>query len=193
MKPTAIFSTAGLALFLCWQGTAQIYDTNNVVVQTFAGSGFSGHVDGVGQQTMFNNPRSIVADSAGSLFVIDSGNYRIRKIVPDGTVTTFVGGGGSSLPGYGTNVCLNCGFSSPPWNGFGSLAIDRSNVLWMAVYQGGGLTSLLRIQTNSYVSSVLENPQNTLGFSYASGICTDSINNLYYSRGGQGVSLWSVS
>ena len=49
---------------------AQIYDTNNVVVQTFAGSGFSGYVDGVGQQTMFNNPNAIVADSRGNLFVV---------------------------------------------------------------------------------------------------------------------------
>ena len=42
---------------------------------------------------MFNNPNAIVADSHSNLFVWDSNNYRIRKIAPDGTVTTFAGGG----------------------------------------------------------------------------------------------------
>jgi hypothetical protein len=35
---------------------AQTYDTNGDYVQTFAGSGFYGYVDGVGQLTMFHNP-----------------------------------------------------------------------------------------------------------------------------------------
>ena len=92
-------------LFVC-RAKAQIYDTNNVVVQTFAGSGFYGYLDGVGQQTMFYNPMALVSDSSGNLFVLDASNYRIRKITPDGTVSTFVGGGTSLLPGFGTNVNL---------------------------------------------------------------------------------------
>jgi hypothetical protein len=55
---------------LPWQATAQIYDTNNEVVETFAGSGFSGYLDGIGQETMFDDPVSIVADSSGHLFVL---------------------------------------------------------------------------------------------------------------------------
>jgi hypothetical protein len=69
----------------CWQAEAQIYDTNNDVVQTFAGSGFSGYVDGQGTQTMFNAPMAIVADTSSNLFVLDCYNYRIRKIAPDRT------------------------------------------------------------------------------------------------------------
>ena len=77
---TAVMASFG------WHALAQTYDTNNEVVQTFAGSGFAGYVDGVGQLTMFNNPNVIVADSHSNLFVWDSGNYRIRKIAPDGTL-----------------------------------------------------------------------------------------------------------
>ena len=89
---TKIILTA-LCVLSARQTEAQIYDTNNVFVQTFAGSGFSGYLNGQGTQTMFNNPNAIVADSHGNLFVWDSLNFRIRKIAPDSTVTTFAGGG----------------------------------------------------------------------------------------------------
>src|SRR5437588_12709103 len=92
---------AGVLCVMLAQAEAQIYDTNNAVVQTFAGSAFSGYLDGVGQQTMFNGPSSAVADKSGNLFVLDYNNYRIRKIAPDGTVSTFVGGGSANPHGTG--------------------------------------------------------------------------------------------
>src|ERR1039457_3574964 len=95
-KQLLVYGTAAmLALIMVtlgWRADAQTYDTNGDYVQTFAGSGFSGYVDGVGQLTMFNNPNAIVADSHSNLYVWDSNNYRIRKIAPNGTVTTFAGG-----------------------------------------------------------------------------------------------------
>ena len=176
MKTIPVFGFMWLVLALCPPCEAQIYDTNGAVVQTFAGSGFAGYVDGVGQLTMFNNPNAIVADSSNNLFVLDTVNYRVRKIAPDGTVTTFAGGGIGSLPGFGTNVCLNCGFSSPPWNGFGSMAIDRSNVIWIPVYIGGGSAELVRIGPDAYVSAITT----SITGLYGSGICVDSANNIYY-------------
>ncbi len=122
MKTKIIAVLAAVMASLGWHAHGQTYDTNNEVVQTFAGSGFSGYVDGVGQLTMFNNPNAIVADTHSNLFVWDSGNYRIRKIAPDGTVTTFAGGG-SNMPGTGTNANLTT------W-GIGALTIDSSNTLW---------------------------------------------------------------
>src|ERR1017187_6883370 len=103
VKLKIVIILMAIATMLGWQAEAQIYDTNNVVVQTFAGSGFSGYVDGVGQLTMFNNPQCVVADSSSNLFVLDLGNSRIRKIAPDGTVSTFAGGG-NQTSGYGTNA-----------------------------------------------------------------------------------------
>jgi len=103
MKVTKIFFLVAVAASLGRQASAQNYDTNGEVVQTFAGSGFTGYLDGVGQQTMFRYPAAMVADSLSNLFVWDSNNYRIRKIAPDGTVTTFAGCG-SNDQGTGTNV-----------------------------------------------------------------------------------------
>src|SRR6058998_1723052 len=99
---TCITVVAGLS-----GGFAQNYDTNNPVVQTFVGSGFYGYLDGQGTQTMFNSPSAVVSDSASNLFILDNYNYRVRKVTPDGTVSTFAGGGGGALPGFGTNISLS--------------------------------------------------------------------------------------
>jgi hypothetical protein len=123
---------------------AQIYETNNVVVQTFAGSGFSGYVDGQGTQTMFNGPLAIAADTSSNLFVMDYYNFRIRKITPDGTVSTFAGGGPSSAPGYGTNVSLPSAAVT--------MTIDHSNTLYLVDYPSG--TAMLRIGSDAYVSHI---------------------------------------
>lgn len=84
-------------------GFAQMYDTNNVIVETFAGSGFVGYYDGQGTQSMFERPSAIVADSAGNLFVVDEAlntlkEGRIRKITQDAIVSTIAGGGYFRIP-----------------------------------------------------------------------------------------------
>ena len=69
MKIKGVVTLAAIVVLSRCPAGAQIYDTNNVVVQTFAGSGFAGYLDGQGTQTMFNNPNVIVADSHSNLFV----------------------------------------------------------------------------------------------------------------------------
>jgi len=167
-------SIAIAAFLLVWPVQAQIYDTNNVMVSTFAGYGIPAYVDGQGLLTAFNNPTQIVSDTSSNLYVWDNGNQRIRKITPDRTVSTYAGGG-SYFEGYGTNVSLS-------WGQINSMAIDHANQLWlvMAYSYYGGSTYLLNVGTNGYVTIVNGGLTN---INSSSGICFDSANNLYYSGG----------
>jgi len=61
-------------------------------VTTLAGlAGFPGSVDGTNSKARFNRPAAIAADSSTNLYVADSFNHTIRKITPDGTVSTIAG------------------------------------------------------------------------------------------------------
>lgn len=66
------------------------------VVTTIAGSpGQSGTADGTGPAARFNFPAG-VATIGSFVFVADTSNHTIRKIAPDGAVTTFAGLAGTS-------------------------------------------------------------------------------------------------
>lgn len=69
-------------------------------VSVFAGraGGGQGYADGPGAQALFNQPGALAFDSTGNLYVADCGNESIRRIAPDGTVSTVAGKGAPSLP-----------------------------------------------------------------------------------------------
>lgn len=71
--------------------------TPDGVVSTFAGAvGSPGSSDGMGTAARFNDPTGIAADGSNNLYVADSGNNTIRKISPNGNVTTIAGSAGAS-------------------------------------------------------------------------------------------------
>jgi sugar lactone lactonase YvrE len=84
-------------------GNIYIADTNNNrirrvtpngVIATFAGSGtrgFSGD-GGSALQAALAGPGAIAFDSLGNMFIADTGNNAIRKVKPDGTISTYVSG-----------------------------------------------------------------------------------------------------
>ena len=97
------------------------------LVSTLAGSaGHSGATDGTGTAARFREPNSIAIDASGNLFIADTGNNLIRRITPDGTVSTFAGynnGNYGAIDGVGTAAMF--GFPE-------GLTIDRNGNLFVA-------------------------------------------------------------
>ncbi len=62
-------------------------------VTTFAGQGIPGFADGKGKEALFRGPDTIAIDQNENLYVADADNFRIRKITPDGVVSTVAGSG----------------------------------------------------------------------------------------------------
>ena len=60
-------------------------------MEVLAGSE-SGSADGTGAAAQFNGPIGVAVDGEGSIIIADYSNKRVRKITPDGTVSTLFAG-----------------------------------------------------------------------------------------------------
>ena len=104
--------------------------TQAAVVSVFAGKGNAASTDGVGTFASFNAPRGVAVSPAGVVFVADTGNYLIRQILPDRTVTTIAGTGSSTrVDGVGASAS----FTFP-----GAIAVSSDGTLIYVADTGSG-------------------------------------------------------
>src|ERR1035441_7821979 len=74
-------------------------------VSTLAGlAGTNGTTDGTGGAARFYQPQGVAVDDAGTLYVADTGNQTIRKILAGGAVSTLAGSAGSYGSADGTGA-----------------------------------------------------------------------------------------
>ena len=64
----------------------------------------AGFADGQGSNALFNGPTGIAADPLGFLFVVDAGNFALRRVSPSGLVSTLTGGSSAYADGSGSNA-----------------------------------------------------------------------------------------
>jgi sugar lactone lactonase YvrE len=106
-------------------GTVRKITTAGVVF-TFAGqAGKRGSADGVGSAALFSVPEGIAVDAAGNVFVTDQQEATIRKITPEGVVSTFAGTAGQHGQTDGQGSLAR--FDSPS-----GLAVDTKGNLYVA-------------------------------------------------------------
>lgn len=114
------------------------------------GIGASGASDGTNAVARFNNPYGIAVSSAGDLFVADTGNETIRKIVPAGTnwvVTTIAGAALSPGTNDGTGSLAR--FRDPA-----AIAVDNVGALYVADFSNHTLRKLVPAGTNWVVTTL---------------------------------------
>ena len=78
-------------------------------VSTLAGGGL-GYANGAGPSARFNTPSALAIDAAGALYVADTGNHVIRRITPEGVVSTIAGDG---MAGYRDGPAAEARFNGP--------------------------------------------------------------------------------
>ena len=144
--------------------------------------GSTGDLDGTGSAARFNSPYGITVDRAGNLFVADRSNHRIRRITPDGVVTTLAGGVSGDAPAAGY-VDSPTG-STARFNLPSSVAVDSAGYVYVTDL---GNKRLRRVSPSGAVETIAGN--GTFGFvdgngdvaefSGPIGIAVDAAGNLY--------------
>lgn len=119
-------------------------DTNGIVT-TFAGSVF-GYQDGVGAAAMFHTPSGLAIDQADNIYVADFGNHVIRKIEPDGTVSTVAG---NTTRGFQDGEAQNAQFNLPE-----DLVLDDEGNIYVADY---GNHRIRKINSDGTVTTIAGN------------------------------------
>jgi streptogramin lyase len=127
--------------------------TNNTIrkitptgdVTTFAGvENVTGFDDGLGAAALFDHPGGLTVDGAGNLYVADTGNSTIRRISPDGLVTTVAGL--PTIAGLEDGTGTNALFNHPQ-----AVTLDGSGNLYVA---DTGNASIRKIDATGIVSTL---------------------------------------
>ncbi|HTY88969.1 MAG TPA: hypothetical protein VMB80_16100 [Candidatus Acidoferrum sp.] len=137
---------------------------SGLVISTLAGQATNGgSADGTGTNAQFYYPINLATDARRNVYVADYGNGSIRKLTPDGVVSTIVQGF-YGLEGVAVDVVSNVYF------------VDTSDHVIQRVTPGGSVTVLAGTLG---VPGSADGTNGDARFNYPWGIAVDSATNLY--------------
>ncbi|MEY3221014.1 MAG: hypothetical protein RIT27_2371 [Pseudomonadota bacterium] len=98
------------------------------IITTVAGTGIAGFSGdgGSAKLAQLKAPWSLAIDKSGNLYIADAGNYRLRKVDPNGIISTVLGNGTKAYVGDGGAA------NSAQTGWIEDLAIDSQNSLYLA-------------------------------------------------------------
>ena len=150
-------------------------------VDTFAGCGEEGFLDGPAEKAMFACPMGIVCNSKGICFVLDSVNHRIRTVDADGNVSTFAGCGTKGYrDGAGTTAMFNHPVGIAVDKEDNILVGDTSNHLIRIVSPAGDVKTLAGSRQQGFSDGKARSAK----FSLPQGLAVDSSGNVVVADSG---------
>jgi sugar lactone lactonase YvrE len=148
-----------------------------VLAQYVGNLGGPGTADGPRATARFFDPVSVAADSSGNIYVADSQNFTVRKITPDGSVSTVAGLAGTygSADGTGSTARFH-----DPWG----MATDGAGNVYVA---DSGNSAIRKITPAGIVSTLAgagipgsaDGTGSSARFNVPWGVATDSTGNVY--------------
>jgi len=143
--PTGIVADGRGLLYAADFSAIRAIDVATRGVSTLAGTFQPGSADGIGGSAQFNSPRGLALDAIGNLYVADTGNHTIRKIVlATPALTTLAGAPG--MAGSADGVGAGARFNSPiglALDGEGGLFVSESNTIRRIDLATGAVSTVL--------------------------------------------------
>ncbi len=165
-EPAQIAMDAAGTLYIADRSDQRVRKVSGGLITCVAGSvtkqgvgaqGFAGD-NGPAASAQLNNPMGVAIDSAGNIFIADTGNNRIRKVSVSGTITTIAGTGTPAYSGDG-GLATAAELNAPS-----SLFLDKSGNIYIADTGNNAIRVLSSIGTLALVSASL--PGATTGVAY---------------------------
>lgn len=133
-------------------GYSRIRKVNTAgIISTFAGSGNFGYAGDGGQAVAadFQYPWTIDIDNSGNLYIGDAGANVVRKVAPNGIITTYAGNGTYGYTGDG-------GLATAAEIGtISSISVDPGGNLFISVRE---YFNVIRKVTNCLTASIIQQP-----------------------------------
>jgi len=142
-------------------------------ITTFAGGGANPGDGGLALTADLSQPQDVTLDSAGNLYIADTGNARVRKVTADGRISTLAGNGTYGFSGDGGPATAA---AVAPW----SIAVDSTGNLYVS-----DPSRVRHVSPSGIVRTVMTFPEPNPGNSSGNfGLATDASGNLYAAAGG---------
>jgi hypothetical protein len=186
LLPTGVAADSSGNLYIADPSNSLIRKvTSNGIISTVAGdavgltAGYAGD-GGPATSALLNFPQDVAVDSSGALYIADRDAANVRKVTPDGTITTVAG----------CRICISLGDGGPATNATLSLpyavAVDSAGALYIAdtlhfrirkVSADGTIATVAGSGAASYSGD--GGPAISAGLNIPKGVAVDSAGNIY--------------